>query len=184
MNGIFSCSNVQENKTLNHNDSTNVTLNNKEKIYEPINNLDTFRNIEIIDYCFLFPFKDYKETFPESNEKAWHTFIHKTKKGNEIYLKGLLRSDTSISIEDYFANTYESSEELGEVILEKAILNNRQCFYAKGYMSNLIYDYRFVEVYWLRKDDVVIFEAQYDIKDTVLWDERLQLLLKQSSFCN
>ena len=106
---------------------------------------------------------------------------HDAKKENEIRLQGLSRSDESVSLAEYFANSYETAEEEGKVVLEKGVVEKNNCFFAKGYWSNKIYESRFIEVTWLRKSDVVVFEASFDIADTTKWNERLKRLLESDS---
>ncbi len=146
--------------------------------------LINFTNIEQIEYCLPIPLNDYTEDFDQNNVKAKHIFKHKTKKDNEIKIQGLFREDPSVSIEDYFKKRFESSEEQGEIVEKKELLKDKNCFYAKGYMSNLIDKYKFIELVWLRKDEVVVYSSTYDIADTSLWDQRLEFLLRSTASCN
>ncbi|MDX2172948.1 MAG: hypothetical protein SFY56_07505 [Bacteroidota bacterium] len=155
---------------------------NKEAPIE--DSLTIYTNMEQIAYCLPLPLYEYVEDFAKNEVKAKHVFKHKTKADNEIIVQGMMRSDTSVSIEDYFKNRYAESEEQGEIIEKKELLKNNRCFYAKGYMSNLIYDFRFIHVVWLKKDEVVVFSSTFDINDTTLWNSRLNILLKSSSLCN
>ncbi len=146
--------------------------------------LTNFTNIEQIEYCLPVPLNDYTEDFDQNDVKAKHVFKHKTKKDNEIKIQGLFREDPSISIEDYFKKRFESSEEHGEIVEKKELLKGKNCFYAKGYMSNLIDKYRFIEVVWLRKDEAIVYSSTYDVADTSLWDQRLEFLIRLTAGCN
>ena len=73
----------------------------QEPVVDPNADLAGFRNMEIVDYCVLIPAKGYEEDF-DKNDKASHTFVHKTKKNNYVELKGLLRADSEIPLEKYY----------------------------------------------------------------------------------
>lgn len=182
----FGCSSGGESlKNNSINDSVKVEsppTENKETYTE--DSLTLFTNMEQIAYCLPLPLNEYVEDFDKSDVRAKHVFKHKTKTDNEIIVQGMMRSDTSVSLEDYFKNSYAESEEQGEIIEKKELLKNNRCFYAKGYMSNLIYDFRFIHVVWLKKDEVVVFSSTFDIDDTTLWNSRLNILLKSTSLCN
>ncbi len=143
-----------------------------------------FTNIEQIEYCLPLPLNEYIEDFDKSDTRAKHVFKHKTKKDNEMEVQGFFRDDVTVSIEDYFKNTYQNAEEEGKVITKKEIIKDNSCFYAKGYWSNLIYDMRFIEIVWLKKDEMVKFYSSFDVNDSLIWDSRLQALIKSSSSCN
>ena len=145
------------------------------------NDMELFSNIEIVDFSVPVPLKEYKLNYDRSDVKAKFIFEHIEKKENEIRLQGLSRSDESVSLAEYFANSYETAEEEGKVVLEKGVVEKNNCFFAKGYWSNKIYESRFIEVTWLRKSDVVVFEASFDIADTTKWNERLKRLLESDS---
>ncbi|MBL7918947.1 MAG: hypothetical protein JNJ40_01455 [Bacteroidia bacterium] len=150
----------------------------------PVDSSLMFTNIEQVEYCLPLPLNEYTEDFYKSDVKAKHVFKHNTKKDNEIKLQGMFRDDPSVSIEDYFMKRFESSEEQGEIVEKKEILKAKNCFYAQGYMSNLIDKYRFIEVVWLRKDEVIVYSASFDVADTTLWNERLKHLTNSTSNCN
>lgn len=144
--------------------------------------MEIYKNIEIVDYCVLIPIKEYEEKF-EDNEKAAHSFIHKTKKNNTIDIQGLLRANSEVSIEEYFKNSLEDAELEGKIIEKKELLKDMGCFYAKGYWNNSIYESRFIEICWLRSDEVVKYYASFDIVDTTLWNDRLKEILNAGSAC-
>jgi len=73
--------------------------------------LTIFTNMEQIAYCLPLPLNEYVEEYDKSDVRAKHVFKHKTKTENEIIVQGMMRSDTSVSIEDYLKNRYEESEE-------------------------------------------------------------------------
>lgn len=144
--------------------------------------LEIFRNIEIVDFCVLIPMNEYDEKF-DDNEKAAHSFIHKTKKDNTISIQGLLRANSEVSIEEYFKNSLEDAELEGKIIEKKELIKESNCFYAKGYWNNSIYESRFIEVCWLRSDEVVKYYTSFDIADTTLWNNRLNEILNSGSTC-
>ena len=165
----------------------NVVVSNDTQIISPTKNeeeLELFSNLEQIEYCIPLPLDEYKETFPADNEKAQHTFIHKTKKKNEISVQGFFRENMDVSIEDYFTNTFASAEEEGKIILQKELLKNNNCFYATGYWSNFIYEFRFTEIYWLRRDEMIKLSSTYNISDTTIWNSRREQIIKANSWCN
>jgi len=172
---MFSCSNVQQQETNNMPDSSTT------KFMENKNDMELFSNIEMIEYCLPLPLKEYDES--NNGVKAMHTFAHKTKRDNIIAVQGLMRENPSVSIEDYFANSVKGSEEEGRVIQKKELLKNNNCFYTKGYWANSINESRFIDICWMRKDEVVTFYASYDVADTTIWDQRLATLIEASSFC-
>jgi hypothetical protein len=143
--------------------------------------LQLFSNIEIVDFSVPVPLNEYKVNYDRSDVKAKFVFEHVTKKDNEIVVQGLLRGDESVSLADYCKNTFAAYEEGGKIIQQQGIVESTGCFYAKGYWNNKIYDSRFIEVIWLRKTDLVRLEANFDIADTSLWNERLVQLLKSDS---
>lgn len=154
----------------------------QEPAVDPNADLAAFRNMEIVDYCVLIPAKEYEEDF-DKNDKANHTFMHKTKKNNEIDLQGLLRANSDTPIEQYFASSLEDAQLEGKVIQKKELLKGNNCFYTKGYWNNSINELRFIEICWLRRDDVVKYYSSFDIADTTIWNERLASLLQTDSYC-
>lgn len=180
----FSCTN---NKTKSTETETNIASVKDTQIILPKENeerLQIFSNLEQIEYCIPLPLDEYKETFPAENEKAQHTFIHKTKKDNEISVQGFFRENQDVSIGDYFTNTFVNAEEEGKIILQKQLLKNNNCFYATGYWSNFIYEFRFTEIYWLRRDEMIKLSSTYNISDTTIWNSRREQIIKANSWCN
>jgi len=180
----FSCNNNKAKETS----TTEDTLKEKNTVYfeskDLKDTLTVFTNIEQIEYCLPLPLSEFTEDLEKSDVKAKHVFKHKTKKDNEIIVQGLFRNDLSVSIEDYFNNSYKNSEEEGKIIEKKELLTSKSCFYAKGYWSNFINEFRFIEITWLKKDEVVSLSVNYNISDSVIWNSRLDLLLRSGSNCN
>ncbi|MFN8296028.1 MAG: hypothetical protein U0T69_07515 [Chitinophagales bacterium] len=181
---LLACSNpkttadTREITTISKNDTQIISSTTEEE------NLQLFSNIEQIEYCIPLPLNEYKETFTQDNERAKHTFLHKTKKDNEINVQGFFREDMNVSLENYFDNTFADAEEEGKIILEKKLLKDNNCFYATGYWSNSIYDFRFTEIYWLRKEEMIKLSSTYNINDTTLWNSRREQIMKANSWCN
>lgn len=146
----------------------------------PSADMNVFHNIEIVEYCALIP-KDYEEG--DSGEKAGHSFVHSTKNNNVIEIKGLLRANTDVSIENYFAGSLEDAQLEGKIIEKKELLKDRSCFYTKGYWNNSIHESRFIEVCWLRSEEVVKYYSSFDIADTTLWNNRLKEIINIGSTC-
>ncbi len=181
---FFRCGNADQKQTLKLIDSASSKPISEQNTPFIADSLTVFSNIEQIEYCLPLPLNEYKENYNKSDVKARHVFEHKTKKDNEIIIQGLFRENPSVSVEEYFINTYQNAEEEGKIIEKKELLKNNNCFYAKGYWNNLIYKFKFIEVVWLRNDEVVIYNTSFDISDTVLWNKRLKDLLKSGAICN
>lgn len=140
-----------------------------------------FQNMEIIEYCTLIP--DEYEEDQEASEKAGHAFNHKSKKNNSIEVKGLLRANSEVTLEEYMKGTIEDAELEGKIIQKKELSKELNCFYTKGYYNNSIHESRFIEVCWLRRDDVVKYSTYFDIADTLVWNDRLKKLVAFGSEC-
>ena len=63
------------------------------------------------------------------------------------------------------------------------MIKSNNCFYTKGYWNNSIHELRFIEVCWLRRDDVVKYYSAFDIADTTIWNVRLASILQTDSYC-
>lgn len=178
---LFSCGSEKDSEANQQqkaiSDSSSVIQPESEQT-----DLSVVGNNEIVAYCVLVPLNEYEENF-EEQEKAVHRFVHRTKPKNEISIQGLLRVNTEVSIEDYFAGSLEDAELEGKIIEKKELLKGSNCFYSKGYWANTIYEFRFIEVCWLRSDDVVKYYSSFDIADTTLWNVRLEEILKSRSEC-
>jgi hypothetical protein len=181
---IYACSKSEGESEKNPIEALPARMNQVEALHVDKDSSEVFTNMEQIEYCLPLPLNEYTEDYDKSDVKAKHVFKHKTKKDNEITVQGMFRDDPSVSIEEYFKNSYQDSEEQGEIVEKKELFKDKNCFYAKGYMSNLIDKYKFIEVVWLRKDEVVVYSSTYDIADTTLWDEQLRVLLNSSTNCN
>ena len=101
-----------------------VIENPTAKYNKSIEGLSIYKNSEMVEYCLLLPLEEYVENTVDE-EKAQHSFVHKIKKNNEINVKGLLRANTQISIEDYYKSTYEDAELEGRIIQKKELLKNK-----------------------------------------------------------
>lgn len=144
-----------------------------------------FQNVEQVDFCVPIPFKEYALDQSVQRERGDFLFINNADSSLTMQLTGMFRADPSVSIETYFKNSYapEETEEQGKIVTEKKITGTNNCFYAKGYYNNLINKERFIEIFWLRKDDVVRYTVNYSIKDTALWNTRLTTILETDSYC-
>jgi hypothetical protein len=143
--------------------------------------LQLFKNIEQIEYCVPLPLKEFKEL--PASQRAQHSFINKKNKKVTITVKGFFRADTTITIDNYFDSSYtERDEEEGKIVTQKEVLKNKKCFYAIGYYNNFISKYEFLEVTWVRKDEVTKLEVIYAIKDKKLWYDRLKIIIK-NAYC-
>ncbi|MFN8284039.1 MAG: hypothetical protein U0U67_12540 [Chitinophagales bacterium] len=146
------------------------------------NQLGTFCNIEQIEYCVLLPLNEYKEDNKHDYERAKHVFQNNINTKYEIVVQGLFREDMNASLEYYFKNTYTiEDEEQGKIIQDKQVVKATNCFYAKGYYSNSEPDSRFIEITWLRKDDIVKYMATFAIADTAVWNKRLNIIIRSRS---
>lgn len=143
--------------------------------------MELFSNVEQVDFSVPVPLQEYKLNSKRSDTKAKFIFEHTRKKDNEIRVQGMFRDDESVSLADYSASSFSDAEEEGKIILQKGVVAKNNCFYTKGYWSNMIYESRFIEVVWLRKSDVVVFEAHFDVADTTIWNKRLEQLLESNS---
>ena len=144
--------------------------------------LSMFDNMEQVDYCVPLPLKEYSEI--RSRERAKHSFVLKKNKKYTMEVTGLFRSDEKISLDEYFKNSYtEKDEEEGKIVLKKQIVPATSCFYAIGYWNNQIYSSRFMEIVWLRKEDVVKLNVTYPISDTAIWSNRLKYIVRTTSSC-
>ncbi len=168
------------------NSITEPTIQESVKTEAPVappskSGMAVYQNMEIVEYCVLIP-DEYEEN-TEASEKAGHVFIHSVKENNELEVKGLLRANTEVSVEEYMAGSLEDAALEGKVIQKKELSNEKSVFYIKGYWNNTIQESRFIEVCWLRRDDVVKYYVSFDIADTTLWNERLKEMLAFGSSC-
>lgn len=143
------------------------------------------RNMEQVPYCLPIPKGEYVRDHAREQElpRGSIAYEHKTRKADTIEIHGLLRSDTKTSVADYFRKSYVEGEEPGKAIEEKTLLEAQGVFYAKGYWSNKIHEERFIEITWLRKDDVVRYTANFPVSEWPAWQQRLEGLLKHNSRC-
>ena len=148
------------------------------------NELKTFSNIEQVEYCVPLPLKEYTRDTKGEYERAKFVFINKKNDQLQMIVQGMFRSDQKISIEEYFKNSYPAEDaENGKNIEIKELIKATNCFYAKGFWSNFAIDQRFIEVTWLRPDDLVKMYVSYDVKDSLLWNSRLKRIIETDSYC-
>ena len=139
--------------------------------------LQEFKNIEQIEYCVPLPLQEFREK--SGMERAHHSFVHKKEPHVRIDLRGYYCDDTKITLEKLFTQSYPAAEEeSGKIITKKEILKDRNCFYALGYYNNFIYKYAFFEISWVHKEEVVVLEIHYPIKQKKLWMQRLQAIIQ------
>lgn len=127
--------------------------------------LEMFTNMEMVPFCIALPLKSYTLDEKQSDEKAKFIFTKKDNPKYYIEVRGLLRSDESVSLEDYFANSTseEETEAQGKIITQKLIRADKNCFVTRGYWSNFP-EQEFVEITFLQKEDVVTFYWSYDME--------------------
>jgi hypothetical protein len=161
--------------------TTNISAQSGKKIDEPSFGIVNFGNIEIVPFCLPLPTKEY--TLKRNTTKAKYEFTAKGNKKYTMLVQGLMRSDESVSLEKYYHESTQGAEESGKIIQKKELLTKNRCFVLQGYWNNLIYDSRFLEIVWLRKDEVVRLEVVYPLKDSTLWNNRISVLKHHSSLC-
>lgn len=141
--------------------------------------LQMFKNNEQIEYCVALPLAEYAEKRGE--ERAHHAFVNKKNKKLQIKIRGYYCDDKNTTLEKLCNTRYTAEEEAsGKIITKKIISKANHCFYAIGYYNNFIYKYEFLEIIWLRNDEVTILEIEYDLKDKALWQKRLPTILKNA----
>ncbi|MFI5203363.1 MAG: hypothetical protein ACHQF2_02615 [Flavobacteriales bacterium] len=188
---LLSCSSTVEEKKDTFIVKTDSLLTDPTDEDPPIRRyaegLEDYTNIEWIEYCLPLPIFEYEETFQSETVKAKHQFTHKGNKGSYIEVQGLARSDKSVSLEEYFKNSYPDDDEAegqGKIITATRLKENISCFYAQGYWANSIHESRFLEITWLRDDDVVTLNAVYPVADTAKWSGWLVSFLTVNSLCH
>lgn len=177
---------VSEQDTLNpsntiQTDSVSNTIHSSRRYAE---GLADFANMEWVEYCLPLPTFEYDEVFEEDLQKGQHRFVHKRNKDYYFQITGMMRSDTDVSLDDYFANSIAEYEENGKIITRKSKMNSISGFYVQGYFNNKIYEERFTEIVWFRKEEVVLLESNYSIKDTAQWNTWLNSWVTFTSQCN
>lgn len=156
----------------------------KTPVSQPTFETDSFENFynaEMVEYCVPIP-SAFKEDYNAATVKGVHMFFD-AKKENVITVMGLLRSDSSVSLSEYFKNTYDTVMEEGKAIEEKQLLQQKNCFYVKGYWNNMYYKARFLEITWLRPSEVVVYKAEMPVTDTAFWYTHLNKLLNSTADC-
>jgi hypothetical protein len=161
--------------------TTNLNAQMTKRTSNQAFGLENFTNMEFVQFCLPLPMKEY--TLKRSTTKAKHEFTAKSNKKYSLLVQGLMRSDESVSLEKYYAESTQGAEESGKIIQAKELLAKNMCFVLQGYWSNQIYDSRFLEIVWLRKEEIVRFEVVYPLKDSTLWRNRRGILKQHSSQC-
>lgn len=181
---LISCSNETLN-TPENKDSLICILPPPDTTLNAPSDMKMFMNVEQVEFCVPLPLEEYFLDEVTQRTRGQFLFYNKKDSALQIELKGLFRSDPSVTLEEYFNTTYSSEETEGQgiIITEKSIVAANNCFYAKGYMSNLYDKQRFIEITWLRNDDVVKLNASFAVSDTAKWDSRLQYLIGFNSLC-
>lgn len=125
--------------------------------------LEMFTNMEQVPFCIALPLKGYTLDEKQSDEKAKFVFIKNTNPKYYIEVQGLLRSDESVTLEEYYANSIseEETEAQGKILEQKVLDKDKNCFWLNGYWSNFP-EQKFVELVFLRKEDVVKLYWNYD----------------------
>jgi hypothetical protein len=167
-----------------NNTTATVTATQPETIALPADSFVNFHNIEMVEYCVPVPLI-YKENYKEASSKGSHVFLNSASTESNITVSGLIRSDTSVTILQYFKNTYDTAaaEEEGNIIEEKQLLPQQNCFYAKGYWNNMYYKTRFLEITWLRPDEVVVYKVEMPVTDTSFWYRQLSRIIMSNASC-
>ena len=142
----------------------------------------TVRNMEQVVYCVSLPLNGFKEDFEQSDVRGKHVFTHVRDKQRQITIQGMLRSEQQHA-KTYFQQYFEFAEEEGKIIDYKKLDAKNNRFYCGGYWANHFYNTRFIEVVWLRKDELVKLEAVFPLKDTTVWKKHLTRLMQQSTNC-
>lgn len=191
---IVSCNQSKENeKEVNNSSESKVdSLNDKGKSEikgesedELELGLEEFMNMEQVEFCISLPLKKYKLNEEMSDERAKFVFTDGNK--HFIQVQGMFRSEPSVSIDEYFENTYisEKTEELGKIVEEKEIVKNKNCFWAFGYMSNEFQKEKFIEITWLRKDEVIVLSWNFNIEEEKQrYKKILNYLINKGVDCN
>jgi hypothetical protein len=144
--------------------------------------LKIFKNMEQIEFCIPFPTAEYHH--PIKEERAKFLFSNKADTSYTATIQGLFRSNDTVSITTYFRNSYTpADEETGKVMVKKGLYKKTNCFYYLGYWSNAFYDSRFLEITWLRKEDVVHMVIYFPLKDLDRWMKRLKIITGYTSIC-
>jgi hypothetical protein len=158
-----------------------VLSNSKENAAPKPEKWKLVKNMEQVEYCLSLPLAGFWEDYKENDERAKHVFI-KSKSKTMLTVSGLLRSENK-SITEYFNEYFDEERNAGKAIEQKKLNTEGSKFYCYGYYSNFIYRERFIEVLWLRKDELVKLELSFPVKDTAIWYSRINRLFKQNANC-
>lgn len=145
--------------------------------------LNLWQNMEQIEYCVPIPTDEY---LPDHSlqTRGQFLFLKPNDSIASIQLAGLFRTDPSVSVEAYMAHTYSGEEESeGTLVSGKYLIDARSMFWAEGTWANLT-GYRFLEITWLRTDEVILLSAVYPETDQEMWEKRRKIILSYDSFCH
>lgn len=164
---LISCSENKEEKPTEKKEAKEAdSLPEKMEVQIPDSiplGLEMFTNMEQIPFCITLPLKGYTLDEKQSDEKAKFVFTKNTDPKYYIQVQGKFRSDESVSLEEYYHNSIseEETEAQGKILDQKSLDKERNCFWLTGYWSNFP-EQKFVEVVFLRKEDVVTMYWSYD----------------------
>lgn len=168
---FISCGNKGENKTEISQETNDKDSTIQTKIEPKIGTdslrfgLRMFTNMEQIPFCIPLPLDRYTLDEKLSDERAKFVFTKNDNPKCYIEVQGMLRSDESISLEDYFKNSVseEETEAQGKILDQKVLDKDRNCFWVTGYWSNF-QEQKFIELVFLRKEDLVKIYWSYDME--------------------
>jgi hypothetical protein len=135
-------------------------------------------NIEQIPFRMALPLAYFKKEEAAQYERGKFVFKNMKNKKYELSVQGFFRND-ALTTQAYFEQ-YDADEEAraGKIIDTKKQTDSPNCFYQKGGWSNFYDRERFVEIVWLRKDEVVKMTVDFDIADTARWNAWLPIITK------
>jgi hypothetical protein len=135
-------------------------------------------NIEQVPFRVALPLSYFSKEQTMQYERGKFVFKDMKNKKYELTIQGFFRND-ALTAQAYFEQ-YDADEETraGKIIDTKQQTDNPNCFYQKGGWSNFHDQARFVEIVWLRKDEVVKMTVDFDIADTARWNAWLPIITK------
>lgn len=143
--------------------------------------LRMFNNIEQTVYCVPLPLNEIKEL--PANQRASHSFVHKKNKNYTITISGYYVSDEKITLDSLYKkqNSAELEEE-GKIITQNRLFKSKDCFYSIGYYNNFLGKMEFLEITWLRGDELIKLEINYPVKEKEIWKNRLKVII-DNAYC-
>ena len=141
-----------------------------------------FKNIEQIEFCVPLPLAEYIEK--ESPQRAWHVFANKADPSHELSIQGKFKTYPQQALKEYIALRYTNDDvKQGQVIVRSKMNEQTNCYYETSYWHATEKTMRLAEMIWVRPDDVVVLQVDYALSDTTLWNQRLDFLINQDSYC-